>query len=116
VKTVECPWPHIQGGDDPAKYPVPNVATEEGRALGREVARMADAEYQRTGRDARCETCAFRGGEHIANGSPATLMSAVKCVMEGTPFYCHETERPCGGWTAAMAAIIEADKLEQLEQ
>ena len=97
-------WPHIEGGDDPVKYPVPNVATPEGRELGREIARLADAEYARTGRDTRCLTCAFRHGDHIANGSAATLMSAVKCVVEGTPFYCHESDRPCGGWTAAMSA------------
>jgi len=98
----EMPWPHIDGGDDLEKYPVPNVATPEGRELGHEMARLADNEYARTGRDSRCETCAFRGGEHLANGSVATLMSAVKCFAEQTPFYCHETDRPCGGWVAAV--------------
>ncbi len=86
------------------KYPVKNVATSEGRELGRELARLADAEYQRTGRDTRCETCAFRLGNHLANGSVPSLMSAVKCIAERTPFYCHETERPCGGWVAAVEA------------
>jgi hypothetical protein len=99
---LEMPWPHIEGGDDPVKYPVQNVATPEGRELGRELARMADAEFSRTGRDSRCETCAFRLGDHAANGSVAALMSAVKCIAERTPFYCHETDRPCGGWVAAV--------------
>jgi hypothetical protein len=76
------PWPHIEGGDDPLKYPVQNVATPEGRELGRELARMADGEFARTGRDSRCETCAFRLGDHAANGSVASLMSAVKCIAE----------------------------------
>lgn len=103
-KTVECPWPHIEGGDFGPEYPVENTRSPEGVELGREVARFADAEYARTGRDSRCETCAFRSGEHLANGSAVTLMSAVKCVAERTPFYCHETDRPCGGWVAAVEA------------
>jgi hypothetical protein len=97
-ESVTMPWPHIGPG------PVPNAATPEGRELGAELARLADAEYQRTGRDSRCETCAFRSGEHLANGSAATLMSAVKCIAERTPFYCHETDRPCGGWVATQEA------------
>lgn len=100
------PWPHIPGGELSPELPVENVATEEGRELGRELARLADNEYARTGRDARCETCAFRHGEHIANGSAATLMSAVKCLLERTPFWCHESDRPCGGWTAAVAGRV----------
>lgn len=92
-----CPWPHIGPG------PIPNVTTPEGIELGRELARLADNEYARTGRDSRCETCAFRHGTHIANGSAPTLMSAVKCFLERTPFYCHETERPCGGWVGAVS-------------
>lgn len=99
---IQAPWPHIAGGEHSPEFPVENVATLEGRELGQELARMADAEYARTGRDSRCETCAFRHGPHIANGSPATLMSAVKCFLERTPFYCHETDRPCSGWVAAV--------------
>ena len=51
-------------------------------------------------RDDRCLTCAFRKGDHPANGSPETLMSALKCVMEGEPFWCHEHDRACAGWAA----------------
>lgn len=78
---------------------VPNRSTEEGRSLGREMARLCDAEL--SGKpDDRCRTCAFRAGDHVANGSPETLMSALKCAMERTPFWCHESDRPCAGWLA----------------
>lgn len=81
---------------------VPNEATDEGRALGRELARLCDGEL--AGKtDDRCPTCAFRLGDHVANGSPATLMSAVKCMAERTPFWCHEHDRPCAGWLAMRA-------------
>ena len=104
MNPIECPWPHVGGSDIETPGAIPNEATPEGRELGRELARLADVEYARTGRDSRCETCAFRHGEHLANGSVASLMSAVKCVLERTPFYCHETDRPCGGWVAAVDA------------
>lgn len=50
--------------------------------------------------DIRCATCAFRRGDHLANGSAETLMTAVKCIFERTPFWCHEHDRPCAGWLA----------------
>jgi hypothetical protein len=77
----------------------PNVATEEGRELGRELARLCDLEMAGK-EDRRCATCAFRAGDHLANGSPETLMSALKSAMEGTPFWCHEHDRACAGWAA----------------
>ena len=77
---------------------IPNETTPEGRALGAEMARLCDTAID--GEDNRCATCAFRKGDHLANGSPATLMNALKCVIEGDPFYCHEHERPCAGWVA----------------
>lgn len=76
-----------------------NIATPEGRALGREMARLCDGQLAGK-RDDRCATCAFRLGDHLANGSPETLMSAVKCMIEGDPFWCHEHDRPCAGWNA----------------
>lgn len=76
-----------------------NQRTPEGAALGKEMARLCDGEL--AGKpDNRCRTCAFRHGEHLANGSPETLMSAVKCVMEREPFWCHEHDKPCSGWLA----------------
>lgn len=78
---------------------IPNRVTDEGRELGRHMARLCDGEFVGK-RDDRCRTCAFRGGDHIANGSPETLMTALKCAMEGTPFWCHEHDRACAGWAA----------------
>jgi hypothetical protein len=77
----------------------PNAVTEEGRELGRHMARLCDGEF--AGKpDGRCRTCAFRAGDHLANGSPETLMTALKCALEGEPFWCHEHDRPCAGWRA----------------
>ena len=75
-----------------------NVATPEGRELGAGLARLCDAEASRQARDGRCATCAFRAGDHLANGSVETLMTALKCTAERTPFDCHEHDRPCAGW------------------
>jgi hypothetical protein len=77
----------------------PNTATEEGRELGRQMARLCDTELSGK-RDDRCATCAFRSGDHVANGSPETLMTALKCAMEGEVFWCHEHDRACAGWAA----------------
>lgn len=77
----------------------PNRVTPEGWQLGKEVARICDIEAAKQDRDGRCWTCAFRAGDHLANGSPETLMSALKSVAERTPFWCHERDRPCVGWT-----------------
>jgi hypothetical protein len=81
-----------------------NRATPEGRALGAQVARLCDgALVGKT--DNRCATCAGRAGDHLANGSPETLMSFVKSVAERTPFWCHEREnRPCAAWLAMRFA------------
>lgn len=76
-----------------------NVATEEGRELGENMARLCDTEMEGK-KDNRCETCAFKRGNHLANGSPETLMTALKCAMEGEVFWCHEHEKPCAGWQA----------------
>ena len=76
-----------------------NRATTEGRRLGAQLARLCDNAL--SGKpDNRCCTCAFRAGEHIANGSPETLMTAVKCLAEREAFWCHEHDRPCAGWLA----------------
>jgi hypothetical protein len=77
---------------------IENRATPEGRELGARLARFCDQEAEKAGRDGRCSTCAFRAGNHLANGSPETLMTALKCAMERTAFWCHEVEGPCKGW------------------
>jgi hypothetical protein len=78
-----------------------NRATGEGRALGKELARLCDKELAGK-EDRRCATCAFRAGDHIANGSPETLMTAIKCAAEGEPFFCHEEARACAGWATMV--------------
>ena len=77
----------------------PNKVTPEGWQLGKEIARLCDAEVAKQGKDGRCGTCAFRAGDHVANGSPETLMSAVKAMAEREPFWCHTWDKPCAGWT-----------------
>ena len=76
-----------------------NIATPEGRELGAQVARLCDGELKGKP-DNRCQTCAGRAGDHLANGSPETLMSFVKSIAERTPFWCHEHDRPCAAWLA----------------
>ena len=66
--------------------------------MGKELARLCDTAAVEQGRDGRCNTCAFRAGDHLANGSPETLMTALKSAAERTPFWCHESDRPCQGW------------------
>ena len=81
----------------------PNLRTSEGAELGYHMARLCDGEL--SGKcDDRCRTCAFRAGDHLANGSPETLMTALKCAMENTPFWCHEHDRACAGWAAMRTA------------
>ena len=96
---------------------VRNRATPEGQALGREMARLCDtaepdARLKMPELPPRCASCAFRQGPHTANGSPETLMDAVKCLMEGKEFQCHEPARKdqvCSGWAIFMLAKDEAD-------
>lgn len=102
--TTTAPWPWI-GGADGEERPgyVRNEPSDLGAEAGSHLARFFDGEFARTGRDARCETCAFRPGT-IPNQCGATVLDALKSAIEGVPFQCHETERPCGGWAALAAA------------
>lgn len=94
---------------------VRNATTEEGHALGRELARLCDvaepaARLKVPELLPRCYSCAFREGGHLANGSPATQMDALKCVVEHVPFYCHQHDRKdhlCSGWS--MMVLAQAD-------
>jgi hypothetical protein len=88
-----------------------NVATPEGRALGERLALFCDLEAEQQGKDGRCATCAFRRGDHVANGSPETLMSALKCALERRPFFCHEEDKPCAGWLLIRSAPAETVKV-----
>lgn len=84
-----------------------NEPTEEGRKLGEKLARfvrqarVADPTLREP-----CFDCAFRKGA-APNAMPATLMNALKCALEKSPFYCHLTyddgkERLCAGWEALV--------------
>jgi hypothetical protein len=102
---------------------VPNRPTDAGRALGRELARLADhAEAESLTRfpnsGARCRTCAFRLGT-VPNGCELTLMDALKAVIEQFPFMCHETIAQgakihcvgngaslCAGWATMISAPL----------
>jgi len=83
-----------------------NLPTPEGRELGAEIARFCDQEdaamRARAGTaPERCKTCAFRPGT-IPNSLSATLMDALRCIIEGHPFHCHERphegDRLCAGY------------------
>jgi hypothetical protein len=94
-----------------------NKATEDGRALGHHLARFCDeaepaARLRFPELPPRCASCAFREGQHVANGSVAATMDATKCWLEGIEFYCHEPERKgqlCSGWSMMMLAKSKAD-------
>jgi len=94
-----------------------NHTTDEGRELGRELARLCDtaepaARLVAPSLPPRCASCAFRHGPHVANGSPQTLMDATKCVAERVEFECHEPARrgwPCSGWAMMVLAGQDAE-------
>lgn len=89
---------------------VRNRPTPEGAELGRMLAKWCDqaepaARLKEPTLPPRCNSCAFRPGPHVANGSPTTQMDALKCVIEGVEFQCHEPARagqPCSGWAMMM--------------
>ena len=88
-----------------------NLPSEDGSALGKELARLCDTEAAtKPDAPARCTTCAFRGGDHVANNSAETLMNALKCVMERTTFWCHHVDpngksRACAGWRLMLVDV-----------
>ena len=104
---MKCPvpWDYSDTTLSPTNPLVPNTPTDEGRALGREMARLATIERVRNGDcPLPCHDCAFELGT-IPTGCPDTLMDALKCVMEGQTFFCHVNKgRPCAGWVALTRA------------
>ena len=94
-----------------------NRVTPEGAEIGHHLARFCDEAEPRArlkvpALPPRCNSCAFREGNHLANGSPETQMDALKCLMEGIEFRCHEPARAemvCSGWAMVMLAKNEAD-------
>lgn len=107
---MSTPWPYsVQG--DPASG-VPNLPCEAGAELGREVARLTETarlqlvQQNRTVRP-MCNECAFREGTY-PNRCAATVMDAIKCLVEGEMFYCHkgiaddaDPKVPCAGYLIA---------------
>lgn len=108
------PW-EFSEAPEPGESAYPNLPTPEGRALGAELARLADVaeaenreRFPRAAR--RCYDCAFRAGTD-PNGCAETLMDALKCVVEAKPFFCHkgvaEGDTPrtlCAGFALLMRA------------
>lgn len=84
-----------------------NEPTREGFELGYRHSLFVDAEEAKAplaNGQQRCATCAFRQGTY-PNGSPTTQMDALKCVIEGVPFYCHEdTRQLCAGYALLRRA------------
>ena len=88
-----------------------NAPTPEGREAGAHLVRLTEPAVQQLADDGeadeRCATCAFRLGT-FPNGCPETVLDALKCVMEGEPFYCHDKKRlgeTCHGWFAGRYAL-----------
>lgn len=107
----KVPWDYSKPVADDEGYP--NEPTDEGRALGAELARLCDVEEERQRKMfpdqlPRCDDCAFRAGT-FPNGCPETLMDAIKCVVELNPFYCHKglvdgkPQHLCRGWLTMVA-------------
>lgn len=109
---ARAPWPFSVPAAPGTGHP--NLPTDAGRALGRELARLCDAAEAADlarfpDQRPRCEDCAFRAGT-VPNGCAETLMDAIKCMVEVKPFYCHKgvregqaPKRLCGGWMAMIS-------------
>lgn len=98
---------------------LPNEPSPAASALGVELARLTAPELEvffRAFPDAPrpCVECAFVQGT-IPNQCGPTLMDAIKCVVEGEPFYCHkglrdgdEPRRLCAGYAAVTLVPTQA--------
>lgn len=100
-----------------------NFTSPEGHELGAHIAKLCDeaeprARLRMPELPPRCASCAFRAGPHLASGSPATAMDALKCAMEGVEFHCHDVHREgavCSGWAMFMLAIDGPDELRKAD-
>lgn len=55
--------------------------------------------------DERCKTCAFRQGT-VPNGCIQTQADAMKAMLEGVPFLCHQNlGQTCHGWYAGRVRL-----------
>jgi hypothetical protein len=87
-----------------------NRVTREGREMGANMARLADAEcaalaVNHDEPDDRCRTCAFRAGT-VPNGCMQTMGDATKAVIDkdGKGRY----DRICHGWFAVRRVVNRA--------
>ena len=99
---VKAPWdfPKVITERGPGVHR--NTPDDNGRALGEQMARFTEQtemDMRAAGVQIpeRCKTCAYRLGTS-PNGCVTTLMTALKCTMEGEPFNCHERDGECAGW------------------
>lgn len=95
---------------------VPNEPSEEGRALGLQLAELvakAEPLQRATFQDMlpMCNDCALRAGT-LPNQSLATLLDVTKCAVESVPFFCHkgiqdgdQPKRLCTGAMVLMSTI-----------
>ena len=91
----------------------------QGRAMGKNVARLAELGRKRLEalgldgvqaprlRGEMCKTCACQP-ESVPNGCLQTQMDFLKSAVEGTPFLCHSPMdgRFCTGWVRARAELL----------
>jgi hypothetical protein len=62
--------------------------------------------------DERCKSCAFTPGT-VPNGCLQTQQDALKAVVEGVPFLCHQANRKgeiCWGFYGARVALRRASE------
>lgn len=77
---------------------VPNRPSEEGRALGKELARLCDGEAEKLRHAGlpvpeRCKSCAFTEGT-VPNGCASTALDATLSAINGIDFFCHMGVKP----------------------
>lgn len=125
-KLADCPWDFSQEAE-PGERGIPpsERVSEQAAELGRRLERMAklgDGLLIEQGIEVPepCTTCAFRAGS-VPSQCDDTVMDALKCVLEGVPFLCHEPrkgsrtiDRACFGWMRARAfAVAAPDEIDR---
>lgn len=118
---MKAPWDFSKEPEDGAGFP--NEPDPIGIELGAELARLADiAEGEQRkmfpNQIPRCSDCAFLAGTR-PNGCSETLMDAIKCVVELTPFYCHKgvaddghPKHVCRGWFLLISTTPEKERTD----
>lgn len=122
TELLKVPWDYeLPKGDG---TDVPNLPSEEGAALGAQMARAADMVEEAQRKRGltmlpRCDDCAFRAGT-LPNRCLSTLVDATKCVLEAKPFYCHKgvadggkPKRLCAGAAVLMSELHKRPDLRE---